>query len=76
MHASFLLLQHARSRLIYYQTSLCYYTELEVYLSLLLIYGHMAEVVESWRVEKLKDIKVASTRNQSNLDLSSEETSM
>jgi hypothetical protein len=36
----------------------------------------MAEVVESWRVEKLKDIKVASTQNQSNLDLSSEETSM
>ncbi|CAM0148294.1 unnamed protein product [Urochloa decumbens] len=32
------------------------------------------EVVESWRTEKLKDIKSASTQNQSNLDLSSEET--
>jgi len=75
MHASFLLLQHARSRLIYDQTTE-YYTEFEVFISLLLMYGHMAEVVESWRVEKLKDIKVASTRNQSNLDLSSKETSM
>jgi hypothetical protein len=33
-------------------------------------------VVELWRVEKLKGIKVASTWNQSNLDLSSEEISM
>ncbi|CAO2047400.1 unnamed protein product, partial [Urochloa humidicola] len=32
------------------------------------------EVVESWRAEKLKDIKSASAQNQSNLDLSSEET--
>ncbi|CAL4885489.1 unnamed protein product [Urochloa decumbens] len=32
------------------------------------------EIVESWRTEKLKDIKSASTQNQSNLDLSSEET--
>ncbi|KAF8730307.1 hypothetical protein HU200_017291 [Digitaria exilis] len=34
------------------------------------------EVVESWRAEKLKDIKSASCSNQSNLDISSEETSM
>nr|CAB3502581.1 unnamed protein product [Digitaria exilis] len=32
------------------------------------------EVVESWRAEKLKDIKSASAQNQSNLDISSEET--
>jgi hypothetical protein len=64
--------------LIYDQTTIFqYYTKIEVFISLLPnIYGHMAEVVESWRVEKLKDIKVASTQNQSNLDLSSEETSM
>ncbi|PWZ28036.1 hypothetical protein Zm00014a_003961, partial [Zea mays] len=35
-----------------------------------------AGVVELWRVEKLKGIKVASTWNQSNLDLSSEEISI
>ncbi|KAL6912088.1 hypothetical protein ACP4OV_000893 [Aristida adscensionis] len=34
------------------------------------------EVVESWRVEKLKDIKSALSRNQSNLGLSSEEARM
>ncbi|RLM80326.1 Methionine aminopeptidase 1D, chloroplastic/mitochondrial [Panicum miliaceum] len=34
------------------------------------------EVVESWRAEKLKDIKSASTQNQSSLDLSNEETRM
>lgn len=32
--------------------------------------------MESWCAEKLKDIKSASAQNQSNLDISSEETSM
>jgi len=36
----------------------------------------MTEAVESWHAEKLKDLKSASTQNQTNLDLSSEETSM
>jgi hypothetical protein len=36
----------------------------------------MAEAVESWRAEMLKDIKHSSTQNQSNLGLSGEEARM
>jgi hypothetical protein len=36
----------------------------------------MAEAVESWRLEMLKDIKHSSTQNQSNLGLSGEEARM